>query len=338
MSHQNGKFWGQNCKKRGDFSLMLQLLQLFGLVTNCYSVSIVTVVQGGFMPEITRYDIELWISTVATGEFHYKDIKGLRSILTPELDNKLRKILWDLCHAEVPICESIGRRDGYYRPVEDSAEPIDFTNLRPRDFPVELPFDLRKHVFVYPDTSIVVAGSKSSGKTGFIYRTVQLNIGKMNVKLLSNMEGGRELMYDRFMAMGIDLRDYPKLVYPVYDHYHDKIKDRDTLYLIDYIDAPEGDDFYLIGAQLKKIDRKIQGLNSIAIIGLQKPSIRDTAFGGEQTLKVASLYIAMDNSKLKIVDAKVPANKKVHPKNMQWTFLYDEEGTQFLNIQPYYGE
>ena len=44
----------------------------------------------------------------------------------------------------------------------------------------------------------------------------------------------------------------------------------------------------------------------------------------------------MDNKKIKIVDAKVPADPKLHPKNMQWTFSYDESGTQFLNIQRSY--
>jgi len=283
------------------------------------------------MPEITRYDIETWIKTVATGEFHYKNVMGLEKVLTPKEDNKLRGIIRDLCIAGV--CESIGRNDGRYRPVQDGVEPIDFGKLRPRDFPVILPFDLRKYVFIYPDTTIIVAGSKSSGKTGFCYRTIADNLGKVNIKLLSNMEGGRELMYDRFKAMGIDLATLPKFIYPVSDHFHDHIKDKDTLYVIDYIDAPEGDDFYLIGAQIKKIDHKLQGLNSIAIIGLQKPSMRDTAFGGEQTLKVASLYIAMDTKKLKIVDAKVPANKKMHPKNMQWTFDYFDDGTRFDNIE-----
>lgn len=287
------------------------------------------------MPEITRYDIETWVKSVATGEFHYKNVMGLERVLTPKEDNKLRGIIFELCKAGV--CESIGRKDGYYRPVEDGVAPIDFAELRPRDFPVILPFDLRKYVFIYPDTTIVVAGSKSSGKTGFCYRTIADNWGKINIKLLSNMEGGRELMYDRFKAMGIDLATVPKFVYPVSDHFHDHIRDKDTLYVIDYIDAPEGDDFYLIGAQIKKVDHKLQGLNSIAIIGLQKPLGRDTAFGKEQTLKVASLYLAMDSSKLKIVDAKVPASKKVHPRNMQWTFLYEDEGTRFINVEPYYG-
>ena len=285
--------------------------------------------------EITRYAIETWIKTIATGEFHYRTVMGLAGVLTPKEDNRLRGIIKELC--EHHICESLGRRDGWYRPVEDGVKPINFSELRPRDFPVILPFDLRKYVFIYPDTTIVIAGSKSSGKTGFIYRTVAMNMNKINTILLSNMEGGRELMYDRFKVMGIDLAKVSDFVYPVGDHFHDHVKEKDTLYLMDYIDAPVGDDFYLIGAQIKQVDRKLQGLNSIAIIGLQKPTDRDTAFGKEQTLKVASLYIAMDSHKLKIVDAKVSANKKVHPKNMQWTFQYDEEGTQFTNIQPYYG-
>ena len=286
--------------------------------------------------EITRYAIETWIKTICTGDFHYKCVLGLERVLTPREDNRLRGIIKELC--EHNVCESLGRKDGWYRPVDDGVAPIDFASLRPRDFPIVLPFDLRKYVFVYPDTTLVYAGSKSSGKSGLIYRTIKLNWGKLNIKLLSNMEGGREQMYDRFKAMDIDLAIVPQFIYPVYDHFHDHVKDRDTLYAIDYIDAPEGDDFYLIGAQLKKIDRKLQGLNSVAVVGLQKPMMRDTAFGGEQTLKVASLYIAMDSNKLKIVDAKVHADKSVNPKNMQWTFQYDQEGTQFINILPYYGD
>ena len=288
------------------------------------------------MPEITRYDVKQWLQTICTGEFHYKNVLGLDRVLTPEEDSKLRGIIRHFSKEEV-IIESIGRRDGWYRPIEDGVKPIDFGELRPRDFPVILPFDLRKYVFIYPDTTIVVAGSKSSGKTGFLYRTVALNMLNINVILLSNMEGGRELMYDRFMSMGIDLVKH-KIVFPVSEHFHDYVKDKNTLYAIDYIDAPEGDDFYLIGAQIKKIDHKLQGLNSVAMIGLQKPTKRDTAFGGEQTLKAPSLYIAMDDKKLKIVDAKVPADKKVHPKNLQWTFDYDLEGTAFRNIQQFWGE
>lgn len=286
---------------------------------------------------ITRYAVEMWAQTVSTGEFHYKTVMGLERVLMPQEDNKLRGIISDLCKAGV--LESVGRRDGWYRSVDNGVAPLDFTKLRHSDFPIILPFDLRKYVFIYPDTTIIVAGSKSSGKTGFIYRTYKLNADKVNVKLLSNVEGGQEMMYDRFKAMGVDLAELPKFIYPVHENYHDHIKERNTIYLIDYIDVPDdGESFYKIGALVKKVDHKLQGLNSVAVIGLQKPVGRDTAFGKEQTLKVASLYIAMDSQKLKIVDAKKPTNKNLHPKNMQWTFVYDNEGTDFLNITPCYEE
>jgi len=288
------------------------------------------------MIKATKYDVEMWLKTVATGEFHY------REVLDGQIDSSsfgnLRKVMHELCKGDEPLCEPVGRRDGYYRVIDNGVLPIDFANVKGKqDFPIVLPFELRKHVFIYPDTVTVVAGSKSSGKTGFIYRTVEMNRKNINTILLSNLEGGAVQMYDRFMAMGIDLAKEPKFIYHVTDNFHDHIKLPNTIYAIDYVDAPEGVDFYIIGAAISKVDKKLKGLNSVAVIGLQKPMSRDTAFGGEQTLKVASLYIALDNSKLKIVDAKVPANKTIHPKNMQWTFHYDDEGTNFVNIERFYG-
>lgn len=290
--------------------------------------------------EISRSAIRGWIETVATGEFHYRNILGLAGKLTPEQDTKLRKIIWEFCHEKEPPCESVGRNDGYYRPIDNHAQPLDWQSVGSKiDSGLILPFDLRKYVFIYPDTTMVVAGSKSSGKSGFLYRTVVLNMNRVNVELLTNLEGGLAMLKDRFDAMDIEIpRPAPFKVRFVTEHFHQYIKYPNTLYVIDYIDAPEGTDFYLIGAQVKKIDQKLQGLNSNAVIGLQKPVGRDTAFGGEQTLKAATLYLAMDSNKLKIVDAKVPADKTLHPKNMAWSFQYDDAGTKFLNIQPYHGD
>ncbi len=286
------------------------------------------------MPTISRFDIKQWIQTVCTGEFHYKNVLGLDRVLNPEEDNKLRGIIRHFAKVDA-IIEPIGRRDGYYRPIQNDAIPVEWQAVEAKqEFPLILPFELRKYVFIYPETVTVIAGSKSSGKTGFLYRTVALNMLNMNTILLSNMEGGREQMRDRFMAMDIDIpKPAPFTVYPVTENFHDYIKKPNTLYVIDYIDAPDGSDFYLIGAAISKIRKKLD--HSVAVIGLQKPTMRDTAFGGEQTLKDAALYVAMDNSKLKIVDAKVPTDKNLHPKNMAWTFQYDQEGTAFLNILPY---
>ncbi len=274
--------------------------------------------------------IEQWMA-FTTGVIHYT--KACDSQFLREHWPHLR-VVFHRMH-ERGIVEPVIGKDGFYRLVENNAKPVDWQSVgKKRDSGLILPFDLRKYVFIYPDTTIVVAGSKSSGKTGFLYRTVVLNMERKAVILLTNLEGGIGMLSDRFNAMDIEIPvPAPFDVIPVYDNFHDYIKRPDTIYVIDYIDAPEGTDFYLIGGQIKKIDRKLQGLGSIAVIGLQKPSTRDTAFGGEQTLKTATLYIAMDSNKLKIVDAKVPTDKKSHPKNRQWTFQYEDEGTRFINIQ-----
>jgi len=286
------------------------------------------------MDELKMYAVEQWIKTIATGEFHYKQI--LDGTVKPSSYAKLREYTKRCC--EKGICEPLGRRDGYYRPIQPEEPDIEWQDIPARvEFPVTLPFDLRKYVFIYPNTVIIVAGSKSAGKTGFLYRTVAMNIGKANIVVLSNLEGGKEQFRDRFYAMDIKMPNpAPFKLKRVSDNFHDWIRWQDTLYIIDYIDAPEGTDFYLIGAAISKIQRKL--VNSVAVIGLQKPSFRDTAFGGEGTLKEATLYLAMDYNKLKIVDAKVPADPKLIPKNMQWKFRYEDSGTRFTDITPIMGE
>lgn len=274
--------------------------------------------------------IEQWME-ITNGPVHY----------TNACDGQFGREFWPhlrvIFHrmVEKSIVEPISSRDGMFRRVENNAKPIDWqTNIQRRDSGLILPFELRKYVFIYPDTTTVIAGSKSSGKTGFLYRTILLNMLNINTILLTNLEGGVGMLRDRFNAMDIEIpTPAPFKVIQVYDNYHDYIKQPTTLYVIDYIDAPEGTDFYMIAHSIKMIDRKLQGLDSLAVIGLQKPSTRDWGFGGEQTLKAPTLYLAMDSNKLKIVDAKVPAQKKLHPKNLCWTFQYEDEGTRFVNIQ-----
>ncbi len=273
--------------------------------------------------------IEQWMR-ITTGPIHYT--QACDGQFGREYWPHLRVIFHRMCERD--ITESVGGKDGMYRLVENNAKPLDWQSFeKGKDSGLILPFDLRKYVFIYPDTTTVVAGSKSSGKTGFLYRTVALNMNAMNTVLLTNLEGGVGMLRDRFDAMDIEIPSpAPFRVIAVYDNYHDYIKEPNTIYVIDYIDAPAGTDFYMIGARIQQIDKKLQGLNSVAVIGLQKPSTRDTAFGGEQTLRTATLYIALDSNKLKIVDAKVSADKKAHPKNRSWSFTYEDEGTRFDNI------
>lgn len=288
------------------------------------------------MPELTRSTVEEWIKTT-TGEFHFKTVLG--GNIAKSSEGKLRKIFHDICHAEKPVCEPVGRNDGRYRLIQERPEPLDWQGLDGnKDFPVILPFNLRRYVFIDPETCIIVAGSKDSGKSGIILRTVALNMHKMNVVLLTNIEGGAGQIKRRFDAMDIDIPvPAPFKIYSVSDNFHDYMGELDTLYLIDYIDVPDSGEFYMIAPAINKIQRKLMDKNSVAMIGLQKKRNVDLAFGGDQTVKKASLYLAVDKigntGKLKIVFAKRATNPKIFPVNMEFTFQYGGEGTNFINIQ-----
>ncbi|KKM89166.1 hypothetical protein LCGC14_1251470 [marine sediment metagenome] len=290
---------------------------------------------------ISRPDIKNWIETMPEGDFHYKDIMGLRPILTPELDTALRRIVYDFSHGDNQICESTGKGDGRYRRIDNLPEPEDWQNTdATKDFPIVLPFDLRKYAWIDPETHIIITGSKDSGKTGYIMRAVGMNMNIINTVFLTNMEGGRNQLKRRFDAMNINIPNPPPFkTWFKTDNFHDYMKEPDTFYAIDYIDVPESGEFYMIAPAIARIQAKLQKLgNCVAMIGLQKKMNSDIAYGGEQTLKKASLYIAMNPGKLKIVSAKIHADPKINPKNMQWTFIYSDEGTNFLNITPCYEE
>ncbi|KKK77616.1 hypothetical protein LCGC14_2851810, partial [marine sediment metagenome] len=183
------------------------------------------------MAKISRAEIENWIRVVADGEFHYKDILGLRFVLSPEEDTNLRKVMYDFCHRPKPICESLGR--GNYRLIDDLPEPEDWQSVdSTKDFPIVLPFDLRKYVWVDPGTHIIVAGSKDSGKTGFLMRIVAMNMLGVNTVFLCNMEGGKSQLKRRFDAMDIAIPNPPPFkTWVRTENFHDFMKEPDTLYV-----------------------------------------------------------------------------------------------------------
>lgn len=290
------------------------------------------------MADLTMVAVENWIRYIATGDFYYKEVLG--GNINPKLWAKLREYIGRCCEKE--LCETLGRRDGWYRPISDIPKPVNWQDVEiSKDFPIILPFDLRKYVWIDPETSIVIAGSKDASKTGFILRTIALNIGLVklgyHIELLSNLEGGINKLKRRFNAMDIKIPNpAPFTVRHIIDNFHDAIKEPNTLYLIDYIDVPESGEFYMIAPALAKIQVKLK--NSVAVIALQKKTTSDKAYGGEQTMKKADLYLSLDRHRLKIVRAKVPADPQVDPVNKQWTFNYSIEGENYTDIKPYYGD
>ncbi len=191
----------------------------------------------------------------------------------------------------------------------------------------------------------VKACQNFGGKTEYLYSFIKLNMGNFPIDLF-NSETGPEQMKERFDSLGI-IPPVPFHTYERYDNFADVINP-DHITVIDYLDM--NSEFYLVGAEIDKIFRKLK--KGVAIIGMQKPPPtviftkatgqkkvieRDLAYGGGVTEKRASLYITMGNNKLKLHRVKTPRQPKVNPNNMTFSFNFSDEG-HFENIQRYQGE
>ncbi len=280
----------------------------------------------------TQEAVEAWLSTV-TGSFYYLKACDGRWEKDKEEHPHLRMIFRRLWKRDDPLVEPIGNRDGWWRVIQQLNEPLTFDD-DPTNFDIVLPFELNKYAIIPKESVFVVAGSKSAGKSGFLLRTAYLNKGK-NIIILSNLEGGSHILRDRLLAMGLTV-PFPFKIYHVTENHHDYIKESSSIYIIDYVDCRDGE-FYKIGGYVQKISNKLQGLNSIAAVGLQKPEGREMPFGKDQTLKASFLTILLDKNILKIYDCKKAVDRTVNPNNMMWKFKYDEEGTQFTEITQWFG-
>ena len=283
----------------------------------------------------TREEARQWWRAT-TGECHYT--KTLDSRINKKSYPKLRDDISEL--VKEGLIESIGRRDGVYRLIQDLPEPVDWQGVdASKDFPIVLPFDLRKYVWVDAGSTILLGGNKDSSKTGVIMRTVALNMNIVNTVFLTNMEGGLSQIKRRFDATDIEIPvPAPFKVIPMIDNFHDAIKESNTLYAIDYIDVPDTGEYYMIPNAIARVQAKLLGLDSVAFIGLQKNTNSDIPYGGEGVLKKCSLYIALTRisktiCRLKIVSFKKASQemieRNISPRNMVWEFTDKDEGTNF---------
>lgn len=293
------------------------------------------------MPKQLSYDTVLqWVS-LATGLFNTKQIWAELNIISSEGKAYLRVCLNRMVEAGVVVKTSV---DGTFRRIDNERKPIEWgTADATATFNVKWPFELEKYVCMYPKSLAIIAGSKQEGKTTFLYNFIKLNLtlaSKYKIELF-NSETGKEQMQDKFFNLGV-ASDSPFAVYERYDNFAD-ILDPDAITVIDYLDM--NSEFYMAGVEIDNIFRKLN--NGICIIGMQIPppmvSIykgvkkvvsRDYAYGGGTTAKRAFVYVSMSNHILKLKHAKKPANPKIHPENMMWSYAFNEDG-DFCNIQRY---
>ena len=247
--------------------------------------------------------------------------------------------------------EAIPSLHGVYRSMGSELTPIDWQAADEKNVvSLKFPFQLERYVRIFPGQLIVVAGEKSSGKTGFLYDLVLKNMHHEKGVTLFNSETGPAQMKKRFLSYEVDIPSPPPWkTYMVYSDFADML-DPDGITVIDYLDIKS--EFYRQGEEMDKIFKKLN--TGVAVIGEQKPPPtivyykgkkrrvhRDLAYGGGTTIQAATLYLSLDKinatlGRLKIVDCKEPVDGGVNPSGMQWSFNIDSRG-RFYNIAPYMG-
>ncbi len=290
--------------------------------------------------QLSHHTVLEWV-VLATGTFNARQMWNELDIRTPEGKSYARVCLNRLAESGVIAKTGV---DGTYRRVDNEKKVMEWEDVDPGKFlPIRLPFGIQDHCRIYPKSIIILAGSKNEGKTAFLLKCMALNMGMFGVDFF-NSETGAEQFKLRCAPLNIP-RPAPFKVYERYDNFADVI-DPERLSIIDYLDL--NSEVYLVGTEIDRIYQKLT--TGCAIIGLQKPPPtkmmvrgvervveRDLAYGGGFTAKRAVLYISLGSHKCKLVYVKTPADGKVLPANMTWSYDFDGDG-YFTNIKRYYGE
>ncbi len=288
--------------------------------------------------QLTQAVIEQYVA-LCHGKIVNRDIWAELDIGTTEGRAHLRLIMRRL--VEKDILRALP--DGGYMRVDGACPVIDWqaanlTNIVDLAFP----FSLENYATIYPKSIIVVAGSKNTGKTAFLYNFIMMNAGKHIIDLY-NSETGPEQMKQRFSAFPDMPEMAPFNTFERYDHFSEVINP-DHISVIDYLDMQS--EVYMAGAEIDAMFRKLK--TGVVVVAMQKPPPsttfikgkktlvdRDLAYGGAFTAKRAVLYISLSDKKLKLVYVKTPKSQNINPDNMQWSFNIGGDGVTFLNIKPY---
>jgi len=159
---------------------------------------------------------------------------------------------------------------------------------------IALPLKIHEYASLPPRSIVGVAGFTSSGKTSFLLETAELNILTQSLPVYYWYN---EMSEDKFTYR---CEDFPALTQawkagkfvPVMQSNFEfaDVLQPDAINLIDYIDRDN--DVFLIGEDIKKLYTPLN--NGVVIFALQKKAYLDLGYGGNMSVKLSNLYIALD--------------------------------------------
>lgn len=261
------------------------------------------------------FDLQDWISW-SPAAFNVR-----RHLTGP--DEEAENIWIHMCEmlVQAGILEHCRDERGWYRPLAVDCPEMDLEHAIAEPVDIWLPFELSDLVELYPGNMVIVAGSKSSGKS-----CVCLNIARENRTKFDAVHYFNSEMEAPELKKRLDLMQWWER-----DGFHAYRRSKDfasvirpgvgNLNIIDFLEvhgSGAGDEFYSIGARLKEIHDALKG--SICIVALQKNRMKDLGLGGERSWEVCRLYLSLNKGKAKITEAKHWRDPKYNPNGLTLDF------------------
>ncbi len=279
------------------------------------------------MADLTQALLEDWVSTKATGKFHYT--KVMDGQVKPGLYPQLRVML-QRCK-ERGIAFPVDGKDGWWRPADTRLEEICWWNSDGViGENILLPLGINKYCYVPLPSLIIVAGKYNAGKTAMCINIVNLNLEKWENRLDFYVSEGAGMMNAKFKSLNAYIpKPPPFTMYRRTENFADVIKP-DRLSVVDYLRV-DMDKPYAIGSSLFAIYNKL-GDTGIAVVAMQKPpGERKLAFGGASTAFEPTLYIGMDKDVLGFEKIKVPKITAIDPYLLKIHFKI-KNGVNFYDV------
>ena len=249
-------------------------------------------------------EIRGWCETT-NGHFMTTDCHKELQLTTKDHMKAANMALLRLCEGANPLLEKYGGKRGCYRRIENDVEEVDFLNAPTEDFPLALPLGIDSYCKLYPGNIVVVAGSKSAGKTAFLLNIVKDNMRQHEVVYLNSEMGDTEFR-KRLELFEMPLKDWNFHAYNRTSNFADLITPEKKIFIVDFLEVTT--DFWKVAQYIHDIHKKLK--EGLCIIALQKSDGKDAGRGGDFSKEKARLYIALDylpderTNRVKIVDAK----------------------------------
>jgi len=228
--------------------------------------------------------------------------------------------------------EGILVKDGHggYRKVDNVAEPVDFLHAPTEEFSVTWPLGIHHLSVLYPGNIVIVAGSKSAGKTAFLLNTARLNQNQHEVIFLNSEMGDAEFRKRLELFEGMSLPSWKLKAFHRNSNFADLITGEKKIFIVDFLEVTS--DFWKVAQYIQDVHKKLK--EGIAIIALQKSDMRDAGRGGDFSKEKSRLYLALDYlpekraNRIKIVDAKAWKSNQ-NPRGM-FRFYKLVNGAKFI--------